>query len=256
MPPIWVDLVDQVDDDVKNVKKLMKDLTALHGERVSSVFDRGDMGSRDREIQDKTDLITKKLRHAEKVLKDIGKAEEPGKEVTDSDVKVRTAIQMSMAKKIQELSMEFRKQQKTYLADVQRQKGGGDNQQFGLELKDDFSMVDTGFNAQQMAVMQNLEGIVNERDEEIQKIAKSIEELSNIFKELSVLIIDQGTILDRIDYNMEQTVEHVKEGIQELEQAEELQKSARATKCIIALLLLITIMMTVLIVKHTSSSRK
>ncbi len=35
-------------------------------------------------------------------------------------------------------------------------------------------------------------------------LAKSIEELSVIFKELAVLVIDQGTVLDRIDYNMEQ----------------------------------------------------
>ena len=34
--------------------------------------------------------------------------------------------------------------------------------------------------------------------------AQSIEELSDIFKELAVLVIDQGTILDRIDFNMEQ----------------------------------------------------
>lgn len=33
---------------------------------------------------------------------------------------------------------------------------------------------------------------------------KSIEDLSTIFKELAVLVIDQGTILDRIDFNMEQ----------------------------------------------------
>ena len=43
---------------------------------------------------------------------------------------------------------------------------------------------------------------MNERDEEIVRIAKSIEELAAIFKELAVLVIDQGTILDRIDYNM------------------------------------------------------
>ena len=35
-------------------------------------------------------------------------------------------------------------------------------------------------------------------------LAQSIEELSEIFKELAVLVIDQGTILDRIDFNMEQ----------------------------------------------------
>lgn len=44
------------------------------------------------------------------------------------------------------------------------------------------------------------------RDQEIQHIARSIEELSQIFKELAVLVIDQGTVLDRIDFNMEQVV--------------------------------------------------
>lgn len=37
---------------------------------------------------------------------------------------------------------------------------------------------------------------------------KSIEDLSTIFKELAVLVIDQGTILDRIDFNMEQVRVH------------------------------------------------
>jgi len=63
------------------------------------------------------------------------------------------------------------------------------------------------------------------RDEEIVRIAKSIEELAGIMKELAALVIDQGTILDRIDYNMDAAVEHVKEGIVQLEQAEKNQKA-------------------------------
>lgn len=41
-------------------------------------------------------------------------------------------------------------------------------------------------------------------------ISESIEELSSMFKELVVLVIDQGTILDRIDCNMEAVVEHTR----------------------------------------------
>lgn len=39
--------------------------------------------------------------------------------------------------------------------------------------------------------------LVNERDEEITKIAKNIEELAAIFKELSAMVIDQGNVLVR-----------------------------------------------------------
>lgn len=42
-----------------------------------------------------------------------------------------------------------------------------------------------------MASLELSEAIINERDHEIQQIAKSIEELAQIFKELAVLVIDQ-----------------------------------------------------------------
>ena len=87
-------------------------------------------------------------------------------------------------------------------------------------------------------------------------IAKSIEELAQIFKELAVLVIDQGTILDRIDYNMETAVEHAKEGLVHLEKAEEHQKNSIAMKCIIVLVLLIAIMIIVLVFKHTDTKKK
>ena len=40
-------------------------------------------------------------------------------------------------------------------------------------------------------VVDDLEAVAAERDEEIGRIAQSIEELSQIFKELAVLVIDQ-----------------------------------------------------------------
>ena len=64
--------------------------------------------------------------------------------------------------------------------------------------------ISVGFTQQQLHVVDDLEQVAEERDAEITRIAQSIEELSQIFKELAVLVIDQGTILDRIDFNMEQ----------------------------------------------------
>ena len=50
-----------------------------------------------------------------------------------------------------------------------------------------------------------------DREQEIEKVSEAIRDLQTIFKELAVLIIDQGSIIDRIDYNMEKTAEQTQQ---------------------------------------------
>jgi len=143
------------------------------------------------------------------------------------------------------------------LAEVQAQKSGGlvpgADSKFGIDLEGtgSGSNGDGGFfTTQQMAVVDDLTEAVQSRDQEIAKIAQSIEELGTIFKELAVLVIDQGTILDRIDYNMEAVVESTKTGVKQLEKAEQHQKNARPLRCIVCLSITIFILLVILIIKH------
>lgn len=73
------------------------------------------------------------------------------------------------------------------------------------------------------------------REKEVIKIVKSIMDLNDIFKDISHMVKDQGTVLDRIDYNVEQTQARVTEGYKQLQRAEMYQRKNRKMHCIVIL---------------------
>lgn len=60
---------------------------------------------------------------------------------------------------------------------------------------------------------------IRERDKELTHIAQSIADLAELFKDLSTLVIDQGTLLDSVEYNIEQTSVQMSEAVKELDTA-------------------------------------
>ena len=194
--------------------------------------------------------ILGQFRQAERLLQRIGTATQ---RAGGEEANIGSNVQKSLAKKLQDLNSEFRQKQRKYLKDVQVQKGGGvaeTESKFGIDINERERAY--GLNETQLAavVMDDLHEVAQSRDKEIAQIAKSIEELNAIFKELAVLVIDQGTILDRIDYNMESVVENTKAGIKQLEKAEARQKNSRPLKIIICLAITIFILLGILLLKH------
>lgn len=68
----------------------------------------------------------------------------------------------------------------------------------------------------QVTLQQALPPDVRRRNQELNEIANSISQLGDLFKDLSALVIDQGTLLDSVEYNIEQTSVHVAEAAREL----------------------------------------
>ncbi len=251
LPPVWVDDLDSINAILTDIRRNVGVLNSLHANRLSSVFGK-DLELKERDIENLTRDITTQFRSCERLLQKVGMAT---KNSTDEERRIGANVQRSLAKQLQELSADFRQKQRKYLKDVQIQKSGGSvsETKFGIDLEPSLAEDQeeySGNKQQRLAVVEDLQEAVQSRDREIVKIAESIEELSSIFKELAVLVIDQGTILDRIDYNMEAVVEHTREGISQLEKAEKQQKSARPLKCIICLLSTIAILLILLILKH------
>ena len=90
---------------------------------------------------------------------------------------------------------------------------------------------------------------VEQRVHEITGIAQSISELAELFKDLSSLVIDQGTLLDRVDYNIEQMATDMKGAVEELQTATKYQRRSGKRSLIFLLILLIVGAVLVLIYK-------
>ncbi len=61
---------------------------------------------------------------------------------------------------------------------------------------------------------------IQQRDREITQIAKSIAELAELFQDLSALVIEQGTMVDRIDWNVENMGKDMQAAVEELNTAD------------------------------------
>lgn len=101
--------------------------------------------------------------------------------------------------------------------------------------------------------LQNAPGsaMMASREREISKLAMGILEISTIFKEMEGLVVDQGSMLDRVDYNLSRAAEDLKSSDKELIKAQGYQK--RTTKCkIIFLLCLVVFALFIVIVVRPS----
>ena len=229
----------------------MQELEATHNKRLR-VFTDSEEAKLESEIEIITGQITSLFRKTERNLKRIFSAQ---LQKGTHDDTIRKNIQRSMAKQLQDYSFDFRRMQKAYIEKLKGKKLGSEGDGFGFgesnssDSNNNSEGVDTGFNDMQLEMLRNYETDINQRDKEIAAFAKSIGELATIFKELSVLVIDQGTVLDRIDYNMEQVNDRVEKGVEELEKAVKYQKSSRPIWCIIILLIANGVMILLLYLK-------
>lgn len=86
------------------------------------------------------------------------------------------------------------------------------------------------------------------REQEMTTIVKSIAELNQIFHDINTLVINQGSVLDRIDYNVETVQHRVEEGVLALSKAEKSMRSARKMKLILVLSAIVILMLIYLII--------
>ncbi|KAF6001387.1 Syntaxin 16 [Cyanidiococcus yangmingshanensis] len=179
--------------------------------------------------------------------------------------RIRENIQRKHAMEVQELSVRFRREQRRYLERLRKVEAenasaldmddagrswavgsANDSRDHQLEQENAF---DPGFNAKQLALWRHAETHAGARYEEARRIARSIEELSGIMRDLATLVIEQGTVIDRIDYNIEQSDIQAERALRQLQQARRTQKRGWIHYCTLVLALGCVVLFLILVMK-------
>lgn len=260
LPPLFVDIARDVDDYLKEVNVKMEQLMKLYRKNSLPGFD--DKTHDEKEIEDLSLSVLQFFQRCYNIIKKLEVIYSSqlleGKQLNRSELIILDNLTKRYAQKIQWESNKFRVLQNNYLKFLNKD-----------DLKPIFPSNDKESSQLMLTMMeeeenQNLEGsykgknieeyskqtlqqqqmkrqsngtqrFLEERDEEIAQLANGVFEVSTIFREMQSLIINQGSIVDRIDYNLENTVIELREANKQLEGATRYQK--RTQKCKIILLL-------------------
>lgn len=98
-------------------------------------------------------------------------------------------------------------------------------------------------------LQENIDLRLVQRDRELTSLLNSINELSQIFKDLQVLVMEQGTILDRIDYNIESAIGTTEDAHKMLVKANKEMKKNCARNAILIMIIIIFVLAVLLIFK-------
>ncbi|EED81700.1 predicted protein, partial [Postia placenta Mad-698-R] len=225
-----VDIADQVEEILATTQAKITALDRLHAKHVLPGF--SDRSAEEREIEAATTEITKDFRRCHVLIQRVGAEPEHAFPPAASGRSHHQAlaaknVQRGLAAKVQELSATFRKKQRVYMEKLQ---GHAIKNQDLLIASgtmsskgwDGLSAVDEDVEAAAAVRSQDMmiaDVDLRQRNHELTQIAQSIASLAELFKDLSVMVIDQGTLLDSVEYNIEQTAVQMEEAVRELNTA-------------------------------------
>lgn len=205
--------------------------------RIVPKFDDDENREIDAHIKELVISMTTKVRQCEDNIKKLNKIS------FNSNIEsgIKENIQINLVDKLRTFTMNFRKNEETYMRNYK--------ELVGDKLDDDDNILDISHKNSNFLQLDEDTNILAKRDEEINTLLNSINDLASIFKDLQMLVQEQGTILDRIDYNIETALDNSKAAHKHLVKANEYMKGNCFRNATLAIIIIIFIESILLIFK-------
>lgn len=103
-------------------------------------------------------------------------------------------------------------------------------------------------------MIQYNENLIAERDEEVRSIEQDVLEINDIFKDLAVMVNDQGKKLGNIEDYISTTTVNTSNAADEVDKSYAQQKRARKRSCLLVMILMSAVVILIIIISRSLTS--
>ena len=241
LPPKFVDIYINCNDLFQQLTIKYADLQEEQQKRIVPNFNESETAIIDNKIYTISQDITSKLKQCEKYIKDIKFFD------TNSidEEQIKENMRIYLASKLSGYTRQLQLNQEAYCKRYKELNGDDDDLNYNESHNKNMFM--------QTQIEKKRSEHMQERNKEINQIVKSINDLAQIFNEVQTLVLESGTILDRIDYNIEEARTHVGNAKKELIKAENSMTSncvRNVNMCLISWIFLMGLLIIFKIMKY------
>ena len=219
-------------------------------QRLIPKFDDEENKKLNKSIKELSAEMTLELKDCQKILKEIiaDKTDEDDTLLNNLNSKqIKQNMKQNIITKINEFTKKFKLNQELYNNKFNDFVIDEDiaNKSFSMKKNDE----EENKNSNDFLSTQENYSQLRKRDQDLTNLLNSVNELAQIFKDMQTLVMEQGTILDRIDYNIEVASTNVSKGKKNITKADKYMKNNCFRNVIIVLIVIIFIEALLLVFK-------
>ena len=239
--PKYMDIYEQCDNLLKDFDIEFNKLKEEQQKRIVPNFNE----TESKLITQNINMISTKMTQQLKKCKQLAKQLKTLLAESDLDENVKINMYQNLLNRLAETSRALQINEEMQLQKYQEFNGGEDSF-FNIN---NFDSIETTQTQNFKSTDTKKVDISKERNKEIDQIVKTVNDLKEIFQEVAEMVISQGTILDRIDYNIYQGRHNIRRGNREMEETHERLKSGCLRRLNQILIICIFIMSILIIFK-------
>lgn len=283
--PNWTTGTESIKRKLKENKELLIELKAVQEKILSKPLSFDDHqeenllsneeNSNNKIRTAKKDAFTQNLHFMEKKLKSFNKWRRQNKgKISGREYIIMENMSSTLAERIQSTTSEFSKQTNQFSERLDQKNSENSTHQpsqQNFSLMEEINLSDrleaSSGNAAggssstthnnhaptllDVRINNEIQRKIDSRENAITNVTKDIYELNKLFKEVATMVVEQGSVMDRIDYNIEQTAEKVEAGHEELEKARSYQKKNKKLNIIMCEAITVIFLFIIFVWRHS-----